>query len=292
MFEEDRVISRNVGETPIPEIHSDTALAAEIDAYHQYLTALPSPELATLFDAEKEKEKTELLAEAQTMEEKRFFNQPSAEARLDYWSRMPSWALAEAVALSLNKDPSVVNPSLIKRSTESSPTLKKYADLLEIARRAANAGQLTEPCQPGVFLAWCKRNDIPYPLELATLVIARGNIIGDWKSAFDQLKADSDRRIDTLQESLTSATAELEQARTERNANPTAELSKRETDSLLKLVIGMAVKGYAYDPSAKRNDATKEIADDLAELGISLDVDTVRKWLGLATEILPRARDL
>ena len=66
-----------------------------------------------------------------------------------------------------------------------------------------------------------------------------------------------------------------------------AQLGGRERDSLLKLVIGMAVKGYTYKPGASKSPIPTEIADDLALLGISLDVDTVRKWLKAGAELLP-----
>jgi hypothetical protein len=59
---------------------------------------------------------------------------------------------------------------------------------------------------------------------------------------------------------------------------------------LLKLIIGIAVAGYNYDPKAKRNDATKDIADDLVRLDIPLDPDTVRKWLREAAQHLPHDR--
>ena len=56
-------------------------------------------------------------------------------------------------------------------------------------------------------------------------------------------------------------------------------LTTRERDTLLKLVIGMAVKGYSYDPAALKSPIPKEIANDLAHLGISIDPDMVRKYL-------------
>ncbi len=65
-------------------------------------------------------------------------------------------------------------------------------------------------------------------------------------------------------------------------------LGNRERDTLLKLIIGMAIKGYRYDPKALKNTSIKEITDDLDSLGISLDADTVRKWIKEAAEILPR----
>lgn len=61
-------------------------------------------------------------------------------------------------------------------------------------------------------------------------------------------------------------------------------LSTREKRTLLKLVIGMAIGGYTYNPEAARSSASTEIASDLAEHGISLDDDTVRKWLKEAAE--------
>lgn len=66
-------------------------------------------------------------------------------------------------------------------------------------------------------------------------------------------------------------------------------LGNRERETLLKLVIGLAIKGYGYDPSAQKNTATKEITDDLADLEIFLDTDTVRKYLKEAVSaVLPR----
>jgi len=56
-------------------------------------------------------------------------------------------------------------------------------------------------------------------------------------------------------------------------------LSTTERNTLLKLVIGMAVKGYSYDPEASKSGVPKEIVDDLANLGIAITDDTVRRYL-------------
>lgn len=60
-----------------------------------------------------------------------------------------------------------------------------------------------------------------------------------------------------------------------------------ERESLLKLVIGMAISGYKYDPKSSRNSATAEISADLEKLGVGLDQDTVKKWLKEAIAVLP-----
>lgn len=65
-------------------------------------------------------------------------------------------------------------------------------------------------------------------------------------------------------------------------------LSTAERSTLLKLVIGMAMKGYSYDPEASKSPVPKEIADDLAGLGIAITDDTVRKYLNQAAKgVLP-----
>ena len=65
-------------------------------------------------------------------------------------------------------------------------------------------------------------------------------------------------------------------------------LSTTERNTLLKLVIGMAIKGYTYDPAAAKSAKPKEIVDDLAELGITITDDTVRKYLKQAADaVLP-----
>ena len=52
-----------------------------------------------------------------------------------------------------------------------------------------------------------------------------------------------------------------------------------EREALSKLVIGMAIHGYTYSPSAKKNTAIKDIMTDLEKLGISMGADSIRKYL-------------
>lgn len=68
-------------------------------------------------------------------------------------------------------------------------------------------------------------------------------------------------------------------------------LAKKERESLLKLVIGMAIEGYRYNPAELRNAATSEICKDLDTVGVGLDPDTVRKFLHEAAEMLPKDKN-
>ena len=65
-------------------------------------------------------------------------------------------------------------------------------------------------------------------------------------------------------------------------------LSTKERNTLLRLVIGVAVHAYGYNPAHRRNTAPGEISEALAELGMSIDPDTVRKYLKEAADtVLP-----
>ena len=60
-------------------------------------------------------------------------------------------------------------------------------------------------------------------------------------------------------------------------------LHPKERQSLQKMVLGMAIEQYGYDPST-RGSAVSQIADDLRAHGVSLDEDTIRKQLKAAAE--------
>jgi len=58
-------------------------------------------------------------------------------------------------------------------------------------------------------------------------------------------------------------------------------------DILLMLVGAMANRGYGWCPAQARSETATEIHNDVLKLGLSIDVDTVRKYLKLAAEKLP-----
>lgn len=61
-------------------------------------------------------------------------------------------------------------------------------------------------------------------------------------------------------------------------------INPKSMDSMLKLIIGMAIDGYGYRPGAKRNDAVVVIEGALKELGLKTDDETIRKWLYVSAE--------
>lgn len=64
-------------------------------------------------------------------------------------------------------------------------------------------------------------------------------------------------------------------------------MKSKEKETLLKILLGLALTNYEFNPQASRNSTAREIKDDLLLHGISVDEDTVRKWLNESKEHLP-----
>jgi hypothetical protein len=265
------------------------------DAYEAELRMLPDAELKMLCDAERNKAAAEQRAEDDLRDQSRFFHQPAAVADIGYWSRATFWKLEEAVALSFGKAPEIVNWETLKAYATTSPFVREYGRTRELVLRAQQWQQLYDPAKPGFFLAWAKRNGVPYPLELEAAVVARGEQIADWKTRYDELRAICERQkisIDRLAAERAESqnrVAFLEADIRSKMTPVEKQLGGKERDSLLKLVGGMAVGAYRFDPRAARSDKIADIVADLETAGVPLDDGTVRKWLRLACELLPPA---
>jgi ribosomal protein L31E len=109
---------------------------------------------------------------------------------------------------------------------------------------------------------------------------------------FDKETVDWKKRAIAAEEEVNAIKArksELEKAIVDNAIN--SSVSTRERETMLKLIIGVAVEQYGFDPKKSRNDAAKQISDDLAGHGLSVSDDTVRKYLKEAAELLPPLND-
>jgi hypothetical protein len=299
-----------------PPVADIGVLRQSVEAYRQELSALAPEELTARYSEEHAKVIEESRLRREQEERSLFFHQPWAKADFSHWSKAAHWTLDEAIALSFGKAPEHVTWQKVASLTVISPFAGQYARRRDLALRAVHWEQLFDPVLPGIFLAWCERLKLPVPAELTVAVEECGVQVADWKGLYEEGRAswektygelsrllersqadakdnhakwlDLSERKDQLISRLKERIAALE-CDSSQSAEPVAErsLGTRERDSLLKLVIGMAIVGYGYDPAAKRSEQPQAIADDLAIRGLMIDVDTVRKWLKASAELLP-----
>lgn len=255
------------------------AILKKAEKYRQELEKLPQKKIKEFYRDEFEKKNRE-------DDGRRFFNQKSAVANFEHWSRMPIWSLDEAIALSFGKAPEVVFLGRMKSiMSYLSPFVAEYQNLHEVAARAVAVNQLTEPVKPHVFIQWAEASGIAFPADLKEKVASRGQDVTDWKNLYGGLSEKNKATIAEQQARIEALTEELAKAQADKP------LKTRERDTAYKIILGMAIGGYRYDPKARKNPAVPDIAGDIERLGLSVDQDTIRRWLQEATEILPQEPD-
>lgn len=82
--------------------------------------------------------------------------------------------------------------------------------------------------------------------------------------------------------------SEVERYETAHLVNASGEdksLGKRERDTLLKLILGMAIEGYKYNPEALKSETANEISTDLSKHQLNVSDETVRKYLKEAAKL-------
>ena len=141
----------------VPNRVVDRDLRKEILGYEKEILSLDRPSFEKLY--------SQILEETnQEREQSYFFNQPDAQADFDYWARLSSWKVEEAVALSFGKNPKVVTlKNIVQNGVKDSNFGNEFLGVLEIVTRAVEDGVLDKKLKPSVFLAWAKGLKISVP---------------------------------------------------------------------------------------------------------------------------------
>jgi hypothetical protein len=93
--------------------------------------------------------------------------------------------------------------------------------------------------------------------------------------------------LEELDAERTEHAREVEGLQSELAAIP-KEMKTRERDSASKIIAGIIIAAYGLDPQAKRSDIVPEVVGDLERLGIPVSDETIRKFLKLGIEQLPK----
>lgn len=220
-----------------------------------------------------------------------FYDDPSADADFEYWTQVAHWTIEETAALSLGKDPERVSTKTLW-PYRNFVFGRQYARRLELCKRAQGArklyplleeGALINPLAvlPKYFLRWATDIGLEIPERLKEAVIQR-------HGPPDQRRPNFDYRDIAETSALKARVAFLEQELAKSPPKPKPQSAvTRERNTLLKIILGLAMDQYGYQPHAPRNATAGEIAGDLDGQGISVSEDTVRKYLNDASEFAP-----
>jgi len=221
-----------------------------------------------------------------------FYNKPGAFADYEFWSRQIVWTIEETIALSLNRNPKVVNlESLMRDDNWSSEAVftYEYKARLEIAQSFCRVGQLANEATPGEMLAWLDRVQIGYPDGLAEAVQRMGHKIADWHSESQALQtqlhsasiqiqqlteynlqwqeqyAERVRSHEVERADWVQSATELEQQNVAENlvdneivepqsqdANLTKSVDVRRHNSALRIALGMAKDKFGYGAGGQK----------------------------------------
>lgn len=247
--------------------------------YRGELSKLPESEIqalvkkeVALIQAEKERE---CLAQAEKIENERPFNCGEAlKVDYAYWAKMGTWEWDEVTALSLGRNPLVVKPRVFEDYRyRDSPFAKVYAQQRELIRRSA-LWSGTIITSPHDFYEWAKAYEIELPVGLVEQLELFAKPV-DWKKNYqvlDKQRVELEARIKELETQLAAKPTKVEK-----------ELSTTERNTLLKILYAVAKVEYGFTPDV-RGTAASDIEKAVNEVGLSIDVDTVRSWLKKSAE--------
>lgn len=170
----------------------------------------------------------------------------------DFWARTSTWSGEHAVLLSMEREPNIEFDNYIAGLQDfqrrESPFLVTFTNTVALLEDAMEAGIVPRKGNVLQVVEWFEKFNLPFPIEL--------------QQKIKQFHSLGEREINRP-------------------------VSKQEKNTLLKLIAAMAIGGYRFDPSAARNQATADIANDLNLLGLEMDQKTILKWIRDACDLVP-----
>jgi hypothetical protein len=206
-----------------------------------------------------------------------YFQPNSLQADFAYWAKMADWTEEEAASLFLGLNPDFM-ADLELTYGAATEYAAEYFSLQNLASRATERRHIPYPYSPARWLTWAKECNLPIPPALEEEILR-------WDGASGSAVSADRARIVELEAQLAELTAKADSGSSGTTVAPS--VGTRERDSMLTLIIAMAVKGYGFNPAAKRSDSIKDIVSDIEKCGLSLSDDTVRRYLRDGVELLP-----
>ncbi|MFK5979541.1 MAG: hypothetical protein QM488_11705 [Rhizobiaceae bacterium] len=265
-------IQKTVGPFQPDEFDEFSKLLAEtIAAFRAKLTEMSGDEKIHIPDSVEEKKHSEAWGSFRSDEVVRLrrkrphwvaggFGHPDYVADFRYWGQMAEYELHEALLLSVGVEPRHFSEKTLDEISKKIDKDTLYFALEYLAKRREQFRRKF----PVGYDKW-------FPISPRNL-----------KAWFDEISLDVHADFyGELERRFPIKTAKVE-------SKFEKDISSQERETLLKLIAAMSCEQYNFDPEAIRNTATSSIRDDMETVGLSMDSNTIRKWLKEAATLVPK----
>ena len=193
-------------------------------------------------------------------------------------------------------------------SDEEQAEFSRWKNVIERAARAVElvaipVGDAEWVIEFDDLAAWCTKKGWPYPLPGRTALPATDAGLRDalsiceterarWKAKANSMEAAGNQHtslvaeIDRLRGELRDNTDELAALTSERDALKVDTLSGKAKTTALRIIGGLAMKGYGMDIHADRLERIGEIVKDLQMSGADVTEKTLRMWIKEAAKVI------
>lgn len=164
--------------------------------YEGLLTEMPEEEFDKLYKDYERNSRSEVTSHTRFRERMAFYNSAGADADFVRWFDAEVWSAEDAVALSLGKDPRVVNSEALGAVSSSSPFLKAFNDRLDLLRRAIKAQTLPADIPPAQFVGWARSKKWEIPAQLSDIPLASVVKVIDGHGREKQQRKSAETRVE------------------------------------------------------------------------------------------------
>lgn len=250
-------------------------------------------------------------------------NQYLGDRKALYWARFDYWRLWEAILLAVGLCPTYFQrlerhemklrspiseseafAALSMRPLEIAaeyfsprPDSNKFQDWWCVYDVLSRCDQFRDDkVEPTTFIAWVKSKKfvVPRALEQAILEVNGPLPVWGYEQCYHlndadqpELTWDGPKWVKSTPINNSDYERDIrceDQDEQAENREAAEGIKPKERESLLKMILGMAMEQYAHDPYAARTETAKNIEYDLIGHDLRLDQDTVRKYLNEAKE--------
>ena len=228
-----------------------------------------------------------------------YFHGEEFDADFLKWIRRGNWTADQATALTFGKNPDRMNLDYASNGgRHPSEFAQYYVNMHERVVEAQRCGSLPNWIPPAVYVQWANENRISIPPDIEVGLTAAENEITDLRQRnselVDQVELLEDETSE-LKQRLMELKYQLDKARTSsvvaQAANEVEEAPKRQSDesrdrnTLLKIILSIAIEKYRYKIDGAKQSATRHIADATLRNGLKVSDDTVQKRLDEARNL-------